>query len=72
MFYTVDSDMSIATIRQGGAHDTRINHQNEIINENSMYTASANADGRMSCFIKEFGQQHWLLWLNLIQFIPVL
>jgi hypothetical protein len=49
IFHTVDSDMSIATIRRGGAHGTRINHQNKIINENWMYTVSANADGRMSC-----------------------
>jgi hypothetical protein len=36
-------------IRRGGAHGTRINHQNERINENWIYTAGANADGRMFC-----------------------
>jgi hypothetical protein len=41
--------MSIAMIRQGEVHGMRINHQNEIINENWMYTVSANADGRIFC-----------------------
>jgi hypothetical protein len=36
-------------IRRRRAHSTRINHQNQIINENWVYTVSANADGRMSC-----------------------
>jgi hypothetical protein len=41
--------MPIVMIRRDGAHGTRINHQNERINENLVYTVNANADSRMSC-----------------------
>jgi hypothetical protein len=41
--------MSITMIRRGRAYGTRINHQNEIINENWVCTVSANLGGRISC-----------------------
>jgi hypothetical protein len=57
IFHTVDSDMSIAMIRLGGAHSTRINHQK--LNNQRELDADSQSECRWHDILSSLAKGSW-------------